>query len=300
MSSAVETDSGFGYSLHLFSYEGRPRPESSRPKETQFGPLIWNGHPAFGFRLGNTILKAPEDDLPTEFHFRYSCQGDVDIQLHIGTNSERTNAELEQFATPITFSVLTYLNLTCGENLVPTSPLQILKIKPDNKLEYVFGCDVAVRSRRNIEGVSVAPLMESYLNHRTGFSQEEQRSIDAATKRFHDATIESDPVDRFCDLWECCEFIVLVSKAKGDKVSKIATELAAHTGLKKQSLENELKIRELYHIRNDVIHEAVQHPANLENRTGILESIASELIRHKLGVKYDNGLSKHLTPPQAT
>ena len=73
---------------------------------------------------------------------------------------------------------------------------------------------------------------------------------------------------------------------RGDVVSRIAQVLAWHIKRQKSAIENRLQIRRLYQIRKDLIHNAVENLKELEQHTAVLEKIAFELIRFRIGLPY--------------
>jgi hypothetical protein len=117
-------------------------------------------------------------------------------------------------------------------------------------------------------------------------------ALSAAARRFTSAVAESDSVDRYCDLWETCEFATLHEPgAKGGVVGRIAQALtnrlkAHHPKLTKRRTENALTLRALHKTRGRVVHEASESPADLAGSTRLLEAIAAELLRRNFNLPY--------------
>src|SRR5215510_15338180 len=58
-------------SVHIVTYAQRKRPElePARPLDPTSGPILWRGQMESGYWLGTNFIKAPEDDVPVEFHY---------------------------------------------------------------------------------------------------------------------------------------------------------------------------------------------------------------------------------------
>jgi hypothetical protein len=122
-------------------------------------------------------------------------------------------------------------------------------------------------------------------------SEKERIALDTAMRRYLTSLTEMDEVDKFSDLWETCEFATFDVKAKGTIVSRISQALTnqmqrANIRRSKATVENTLQIRTLYQVRKDLVHNAVENPARLQEHTALLSEIAVELIRFRLGLNY--------------
>ena len=137
----------------------------------------------------------------------------------------------------------------------------------------------------------IEKVLSDYVQFRLLSSPEDERTIDAAMRRYLNAQNEQDIIDKYCDLWETCEFITQNIKAKGGKVGKIAQGLSTHISKKgdavsKKLVEKNLNLRELYDIRGDIIHNAVESSDLVIKKISVLEQIAYELIKYKIGLDY--------------
>lgn len=107
-----------------------------------------------------------------------------------------------------------------------------------------------------------------------------------------DSITETNEIDKYCDLWETCEFATLGVNAKGGKVGRIAQALSDHIGkinplFSKRNVENNLRIKELYETRGAIVHNAIQNPLMLQESSRLLSEIALELIRFRLDLPYE-------------
>ena len=112
------------------------------------------------------------------------------------------------------------------------------------------------------------------------------RVMELALRRYFTSQAEPDPVDAFCDLWECLEF--LSPKISGNKWAiegRIGHYLAQHSGVKKGKIMNEW-LRPLYDIRKDIVHNANENQEIIENSLHRISAIARAMIRHHLGLPY--------------
>ena len=114
-----------------------------------------------------------------------------------------------------------------------------------------------------------------------------------AARRYVTSQTETDPIDKYCDLWESCECATFFQKAKGGKVGRVAEALTSHWNqtshrapLRKSDVERVLEIKQLYEIRGRIVHEALDSPEDLSERIAMLEAVAAELLRYRLGVRF--------------
>ena len=74
-------------------------------------------------------------------------------------------------------------------------------------------------------------------------------------------------------------------------MGKIAQALALHlkrngVNVTKANLERKLEIKSLYEISGKIVHDAVESPEKFEEKMGMLEAVASELLRYRFGLPY--------------
>ncbi len=219
-------------SVHLVSYEPRPRPElrPSQPPEQDVGPRVWRGVTDTGYWLGPVFVKATDETVKVEFEHTSPQQGEIDIQLHIGARSEVPEAQLEGLTSSLSYSVLSYINVALGDLLVPVAPMQVRRLFGQKQSEFENKITVTVRNRRQFSTELLAEELDNFVGLRSQLSEEEEVALDAAMRRYLSSSTEMDVVDKFCDLWEVCEFTTYNVKAKGGKVGRISQTLTEQMG----------------------------------------------------------------------
>jgi hypothetical protein len=96
-------------------------------------------------------------------------------------------------------------------------------------------------------------------------------------------------IDEYCDYWECCEFLAPAGKTikglklNGHKNTAIAQMICAYTKApNKQSVYNEIK--DLYDIRNDIVHNAVEDAYTVSQKIKMLRERALQLFRFRMDI----------------
>lgn len=241
-----------------------------------------------GYWLGDNFVKAPEDSVPVSLHYEPPYEGDIDIQLHIGLESVPSIDELKQLASEITISMLTYVNLAFGDLAVPVAPIQVRELRNEGS-QFESSLLMAVHERPPIAPDLACVAPDRFVQARSELSPVEARSLAVASRRYLTSLSEVDDVDRYCDLWESCEFSTMFEKAKGEKVGKIAHALASHlvrsgVDISKAQVERELDIKSLYVIRGRIVHNAVETPELFGEAIRLLRAIATELLRYRFSL----------------
>ncbi len=280
-------------SVHLATYAKRERPEArpAKPLENA-GPILWRGHMETGYWMGMQYLKAPDDELPVGLHYEQPYEGEVDIQLHIGLTQPAPLDDLALVASPICVSLLALVNLSAGDFLVPVAPLQVRALG-DGGSQIQNSVIIAVRQRPHVAMDTVKAAIDSFVRIRAQLSRDEAHAVSVAARRYVTSQTEADPIDRYCDLWESCEFATLFVRAKGGKVGRVAEALTAHWNqtsqrakLRKADVERLLEIKQLYDVRGRIVHQALDAPEELAERTAMLDAVAAETLRSCLGVPF--------------
>jgi hypothetical protein len=239
-----------------------------------------------GYWVGPCLLKSPDEVITIGFNHERALQGEIDIQLHIAASAEVPIDQLTNAVSPLSFSLISHFNIVLGDFLIPVTPVQVWKFGESGTAEVENLIKINVRDRKSLGEDLLQDTILSLLGKRTNLSEKEGKAFGAAARRYLSSVTEHDPIDRYCDLWESCEFITSGFRVRGDVVSRIAQVLALHIKQKKSAIENKLQIRRLYQIRKDLIHNAVENLKELEQHTAVLEKIAFELIRFSIGLPY--------------
>ena len=272
----------------IVTYASRPFPHDAPLTEESrnVSPLVWHGDLPNGFVIHRTLFKDPSETVQVVFHHKRARQGEIDIQIGLASPHEISFEQVYTLISPFALSLAAALSLTFNDLVLPVAPLQIRTVGSDGTSQIQNDMLMSVRTREDISAAEIASFLDMVSANRSAKSEEEQASLDVALRRFLSSLGEDDPIDRFCDLWEACEFLAKRTKAKGDVVSRIAQTLADHTRLNKKKLENGLSLRELYSFRSDLVHNAIEHPDRLDGHTRVLEAITRELLKYRLGMPY--------------
>jgi hypothetical protein len=118
------------------------------------------------------------------------------------------------------------------------------------------------------------------------------RSLAVTSRRLNSATLEYDIIEKYCDFWECCEFLA----PSGKKVNGLKLHKAKDAAIS-QLLRNYVKpgkplvlgerIREIYRVRNDLVHNAIERPDVVDNNMRLLREIAFHLFRSRVGFPFE-------------
>ena len=85
--------------------------------------------------------------------------------------------------------------------------MQVWKIAESGTAEVENLIKINVRDRKSFGEDLLQDTILSFLGKRTNLSEKEGKAFDAAARRYLSSVTEDDPIDRYCDLWESCEFI---------------------------------------------------------------------------------------------
>jgi hypothetical protein len=117
-------------SIHLVSYENRPRVKIYSGKESQEmgSPILWRGRLKSRYLIGESIVQAPEEKTAYKLHRERAYKGEIDIQFHFATDHDHPKDELRQVVLGVSLSVMSLINIELGDLLTPVAPIQIGKI----------------------------------------------------------------------------------------------------------------------------------------------------------------------------
>ncbi|MDY0744792.1 HEPN domain-containing protein [Paucibacter sp. R3-3] len=134
--------------LVVLSYEQRPIPHYFDDKETKAGGLLWDGRTPGHLNLRDAILKCPEDRIELSFQHRYARHGEVDVCLNFKCQGDPSPETVDSLRAT-THAVISLINLSLHEYLVPAAPFQLLKVEPDGKSSLSSSIQIQVtRPRR--------------------------------------------------------------------------------------------------------------------------------------------------------
>jgi hypothetical protein len=120
---------------------------------------------------------------------------------------------------------------------------------------------------------------------------EDLRGLAVAARRLNSAMLEDDIIDKYCDLWECCEFLapagkkvnnIKLPKAKDAAISQL---FSSYAKLRKAQRLTEC-VHKTYMVRNDLVHNAIENPGLVDKYLRVLHEVASHLFRCRVGLPF--------------
>jgi hypothetical protein len=184
-------------------------------------------------------------------------------------------------------SSATYCNLELSDFIVPTLSPQIGTLLDDGKKQMAASHTVLAMDKPLVTADNLKGTFPNFFNAIRSESPERQGCIAVAARRYINSLSETDPIDRFSDLWEACEFLVKgLSQNDGSPIKERKPELRIEyvvwqqTELPRQKLHS--LVKKLYRIRNDLVHNAMEDPHDFESKLSLLDELAKHVLRHVL------------------
>jgi hypothetical protein len=240
-----------------------------------------------GFWRGNTVvLEGKKGDAVADMEVVQPHQGEIYIGVAFDDFADSHN--LIAISQDMVDIAILVLNLVLYECLVQVG--QIQAVGPDHNSSNNAGhIHIERRERRIVSTEDIKNGLSIYSSVINTLSLEELRGLAVATRRFNAATAENDIIDEYCDYWECCEFLAPAGKTikglklNGHKNTAIAQMICAYTKApNKQSVYNEIK--DLYDIRNDIVHNAVEDAYTVSQKIKMLRERALQLFRFRMDI----------------
>jgi Apea-like HEPN len=251
------------------------------------GPLLVDPTHRPGFWIGEKIIAGPdpESDLYW-FKYKHADPGEVDFFIGIQCQQEVSSEILQRTFAPILTALVACASIYLEDFVVPVSRPQLRKLIDTGKAEHSASYLIHCMERPTIAEDDLRKMFPQVVNRLGSLAEEQQRRIVVAARRYVSSFGEEDPIDRYCDLWEAAEFLVKELKQRdgrrirGNVVSRVAYAVAQQTGLPARRLN--AAIGQLYNIRNDVVHNAVEEPLKLDEMTRYMEIVTVQTFRFHL------------------
>jgi hypothetical protein len=203
---------------------------------------------------------------------------------------EEISSTLAQAAEIICTNAMAFLNLSLGELLVPVLRTQLRKCLGSKEARPL---PIKTRSHPCVPVTTerLHSVTEGFVKARSDLPAEAARSISVAAARYQAYLHETDPIDRYCDLWESCEFSCWRIKGKKIKsmsenktIKSVAEIFSRHISTTTRSfdidaIKEALPLHALWDTRCQIVHKAIEHPDELETKTQLLSEIARELLK---------------------
>jgi hypothetical protein len=251
-----------------------------------------------GFWLGNAVVGDSDDGSTVrdaspvgDIRLIERYQGEVDVGIMFsksGTPDQTTvtiAAQMLDIAIP-------FLATSLGEYFVPITETQIDEWKGSKRtLISPQTIRLEPKARAIVSMSQLAEPFDRFCSLVANTPIEELQEIAVASRRLNSAITEDDIIDKYCDFWECCEFLSLSGrniigvKLPKAKDAAIATLLCNYTQPRKQQwIRN--KIHEIYLIRNDLVHNAIENPERVDQSMKLIGEIALQLFRYRVGIPF--------------
>jgi hypothetical protein len=216
-------------------------------------------------------------------------QGEIDIGLLVEDHEGREN--LISFSKDLIDVAIAFLSTALKDHIFPIAEIQIDEFNGERELTY--NPPIRVDRQDRIE-ISIEQILDALGKYRAlvgSLSLEDLRTLAVASRRFNRALVEDDIIDRFCHYWECCDFLAPVGKTingvklSGSKDQAIAKLLEAYT---KPHPAIRRKLKELYTIRNDLVHNAIEDPDLVAKEVFVIRDLALHLFRSRIGIPFES------------
>jgi hypothetical protein len=150
-------------SIHLVSYENRPRVKIYSAKESREtgSPILWRGRLKSRYLVGESIIKAPEDMTAYKLHFEHAYKGEIDIQFHFATDRDPPQDELLQVVLGVSLSVMSLINIELGDLMTPVAPIRIGEIT-EQGLQSSSNFKILVWNRATISHADLQNTIDKY------------------------------------------------------------------------------------------------------------------------------------------
>jgi hypothetical protein len=243
-----------------------------------------------GFWVGNTILVGATEE-PELFSFKYenAKPGEIDFYVGIQCQQEIAPKLLQESTEPFLASLVACASIYLGDFVVPITRPHLLKVMDTGQKQLTNSYRLHCINRTNIGENDIKGLFGKLFAQMGILQPESRRCFIVAARRYLSSFGEDDPVDRYCDLWEACEFLVKNltepggGNIKGGIAARIAYAVARQTGLSKARLDTDLAKR-LYQVRKDIVHNAIDDPKGFDQMTRYLEATVNQIFRLVLGM----------------
>ena len=259
---------------------------NSPPQDGQGkGKLLPDPHDRPGFWVGNKIIGIAGPTISEIwFSLKHAKPGEVDFWVAIQCNVDLPTALIERECTPLLNTLVAGANIHLGDFIVPVMPAHLVKLLDDGQKQLSASYIFAATNRPIVPAESLREFFPKFLNASANVRSATWHQLNAAARRYLSSFDERDPVDRYCDLWESCEFLVKDLKGPDGRrikgagpVPRIVHAVSHQAQLSRGALT--VLVQTLYNIRNDVVHNAVEHPDQFDSMTTYLELVTKQTFR---------------------
>lgn len=266
---------------------GDYRADEERPRK---GSLLLDPTHRPGFWIGNTILAGvAEDPQLYSFKFNNAAPGEIDFFVGIQCQSAISPKLLQDSAEPFLEALVASASIYLDDFVVPVTPSHLLTSMDTGEKQQTNSYVVRALARPTISREDIKRVFQQFFSQVQILEPERRRGLVVAARRYLSSFGEVDPIDRYCDLWEACEFLVRNltetsgRKIKGGITARMAYAVARQTGLSKPRLDTHLA-QPLYEIRKNIVHNAIDDPEGFDHMTRYIEVTVNQIFRFVLGM----------------
>jgi hypothetical protein len=288
--------------IYLYIQTFLNRPTFSVPAQSlsdDLGPSHVRLGKDVGFWLGNVVV-GDRGESPSSIRrgaplgnaeriSRY--QGEIDIGIMLG-NIRDDGAGLINIAGKLIDIAIPFLATALNDYLFPIAVAHVDEwSSTDRKLISPQTIRLEGKDRDRVSVDLLTKAFDGFCSLIDTMRIEDLRGLAVASRRLNNATLEDDIIDKYCDLWECCEFLA----PSGRKVNEIRLPKAKDAAII-QLLCSYVKpsnprliikrVCDIYSIRNDLVHNAIENLEVVDKNLRLLREIAIHLFRYRVGIPF--------------
>lgn len=253
------------------------------------GSLVVDNRRWPGFWIGDAVLRAPDELTPMGVSFRNVEPGEVDFFIGVVCLREVPMDVLRDYLSPLVVMFIMSLATRLDDVIVMTAPPMLSKLMGDGRSQVRAALKVEVRDRPRLTPEAIQAAFPAFFDAVANLNAEKKRLVAVAMRRYQDSMSETDLVDRFCDLWETCEFLgKCVQTDSGRKVGghtdSVIAFVVASVMRRNRNHGHTKAIGRLYDIRKDLVHNAVEDPEGFEGMVQVMEEVAAQMIRYTFSI----------------
>lgn len=227
------------------------------------------------FNLGGEIFSPSNQSTTLRIVGHRPKLGELDFCLEflspVPLSEKILYRDYARFLCPLVFGVA----FAAGDTIAIQVEPQLEEIIDAKTFESTGRIRIRSAQRPNLSGRDASSALEKAFRGYDKLGLFDSKHLQIATKRFLQARSEHDPVDRYCDFWEACEFAT--GGMIGHVDARIASMLFNIFNINKNIIRSKI-VRPLYQIRKDLVHHGLDHLDDFAESLSLLEITAECLL----------------------
>lgn len=272
----------FGISAAIITPKQEIADENTRGITLYWSLFSANG----GFPLGDNIALPKDESFSLSFDFSAAKPGEVDLLLGIRVYGKLSSEFLLEKIGPLANIIPILFLLLKRDFLVPLGREQITEKKDDKSYSGItdeIPVTVIQREKPKLSADDIDSVLKTCIEIISTEDQSRLLRTALACKRFTRALTESDIVDKYCDFWECCEFLTRGIYKKGTIETYVSRAISECKNEKIGFIQKGI-VKDIYGTRKNLVHDAIENPSEIHKKIDVLEDIAMTLLRKSLGL----------------